>query len=89
MIWLNIAGLVFAFAGALWLLKYQSPAVLWVTREGEGMIAFTNSPTPEQREANKAQWQKYMGKYRFGVGLLAFGFFLQLFAMILEVIKAA
>jgi hypothetical protein len=79
---LNIAALLVAFAGALVMIKYQSPVVLWVTREGEGMIAFKTSPTQEQRKTNKALWRNYMLKYRLGIGLLAFGFFLQLGAAV-------
>jgi hypothetical protein len=79
---LSIIALLVAFAGALVLMRYQSPVVLWVTREGEGMISFTTSPTPEQRETNKALWRKYMLKYRVGVGLLAIGFLGQLFAAV-------
>ena len=82
--WLNIAALVSAFLGALVLLKYQSPVVLWVTREGAGMIGWTNSPSQQERETNKAQWRKYMLKYIIGVGLVALGFLLQLAAAIFQ-----
>jgi hypothetical protein len=79
---LNIIALIFGFAGAMVLIKYQSPVVLWVTQEGEGMFQFTNSPTPQEREANKAKWRKYMRAYQAGVALLALGFLLQLAAAV-------
>jgi len=60
------------------LIFYPVPVVLSVTREGKGLLQFATSPTPE----NKAQWQKYMRKYRIGFGLLVFGFVLQLIAAI-------
>jgi hypothetical protein len=49
----DIIGLVAGFLGALLLLRYQSPVTLWVTENGLGIINWTNSPTPEQVEANK------------------------------------
>jgi hypothetical protein len=80
--WLNGAGLIFGFLGAVVLIKYPSPVALWVTRYGDEMITFTNSPTLQRREANKIRWQRHMFAYRAGVGLLALGFFLQLTAML-------
>ena len=66
--WFDIAASLSAFLGALVLLKYQSPVVLWVTEEGDGIIGWTTSPGQQQRETNKAQWRKYMRKYQIGVG---------------------
>jgi hypothetical protein len=71
------------FFGALLLIWWPSPLTLMVTKEGHGIINWLNSPPPEQIETNKALWHRHMRRYRFGLGLLAFGFALQLVSLFL------
>lgn len=79
---INVFGLVLNSVGAGLLIAFTSPG-LNVTETGEGLIGWTNSPTPEQRAINLRKYRMHKCGFKAGVVLLAVGYVFQLLATVL------
>jgi hypothetical protein len=51
-----------------------------VTKEGTGIVGWTNEPKPEVREKNKRIYRRHQWGFKGGTILLSAGFILQLLA---------
>ena len=78
---LNLTGLLLSFAGSFVLLFCAGQPVQ-VTKEGLGVITWTNSPAADEKAANKRRYWIELTRFRAGAFLLSFGFLLQLIAAI-------
>ena len=79
---LTVAGLLLNALGACLLVAFTSPG-LDVTKTGENMAGWTNSPTPEQRDINIRKYRRHACGFKAGVVLLVVGYVLQLLAELL------
>jgi hypothetical protein len=80
---LNLVGLAVNFVGALLLVFFTSPALM-VTKEGKGIVGWTNEPTSQEIEKNKRLYRWHQRGFKGGMLLLCVGFLLQLLAELMR-----